>query len=136
MPSGEAQENLIRSVYEVAGLDPKGTDYVEAHGTGTATGDPIEAGVLGKVFGRTSDQRPITIGSIKSNIGHLEGPSGVASVVKTALMLERGFLVPNCDLQNLNPKIPFHEWNMEVFFFCRISPCLCDSFARNILYER
>ena len=115
MPNGEAQENLMRSVYEAAGLNPMETGYVEAHGTGTATGDPIEAAALGKVFGRRSDQRPIIIGSLKSNIGHLEGTSGIASVIKTALMLERRFLVPNCDLQRPNPKIPFHEWNMKVF---------------------
>ena len=115
MPNGEAQENLMRSVYDAAGLNPLETGYVEAHGTGTATGDPIEAAALGKVFGRRSDQRPIVIGSLKSNIGHLEATSGIASVIKTALMLERRFLVPNCDIQRPNPKIPFHEWNMKVF---------------------
>ncbi len=94
MPNGEAQESLIRSVYKAAGLDPMETAYVEAYGTGTATGDPIEAAALGEVFGRRSDQRPIIIGSLKSNIGHLEGTSGIASVIKTALMLERRFLIP------------------------------------------
>ena len=114
MPNGEAQKSLMLSVYKAAGLNPTETAYVEAHGTGTATGDPIEAAALGEVFARRSDQRPIIIGSIKSNIGHLEGTSGIASVIKTALMLERRFLLPNCDLQKLNPKIPFHEWNMKV----------------------
>ena len=115
MPNGEAQKVLMRSVYEAAGLNPMETAYVEAHGTGTATGDPIEASALGEIFGRRSDQRPIVIGSLKSNIGHLEGTSGIASVIKTALMLERKFLLPNCDFQKSNPKIPFHEWNMKVF---------------------
>ena len=115
MPNVEAQKGLMRSVYEAAGLNPLETAYVEAHGTGTATGDPIEASALGEIFGRKSDQRPIFIGSLKSNIGHLEGTSGIASVIKTALMLERKFLLPNCDFQKLNPKIPFHEWNMKVF---------------------
>ena len=114
MPNVQAQKSLMQSVYKTAGLDPIETAYVEAHGTGTATGDPIEALALGELFSRRSDQRPIVIGSLKSNIGHLEGTSGIASVVKTALMLERRFLLPNCDLQKLNPKIPFHKWNMKV----------------------
>ena len=114
MPNGEAQASLIQSVYRVAGLDPLQTDYVEAHGTGTATGDPIEAAALGKVFGRGPGQSPVVIGSIKSNIGHLEGTSGIVSVIKTALMLEKGFYAPNCDLQTPNRKIPFQKLNLKV----------------------
>ena len=114
MPNGEAQVSLIQSVYRAAGLDPLQTDYVEAHGTGTATGDPIEAAALGKVFGRSAGQPPVVVGSVKSNIGHLEAASGVASVIKTALMLERRFYAPNCDLQTLNPKIPFEKLNLKV----------------------
>ena len=114
MPNGEAQVALIQSVYKTAGLDPLATEYIEAHGTGTAVGDPIEAAALGKVFGRKPDQRPLYIGSIKSNIGHLEGASGVCSIIKSALMLERKFLLPNYDFQKPNRKIPFSEWNMRV----------------------
>ena len=114
MPSSEAQSSLIQSVYRAAELDPLQTDYVEAHGTGTATGDPIEATALGKVFGRGPGQTPVVIGSIKSNIGHLEATSGLASVIKTALMLERGFYAPNCDFKNHNPKIPFQKLNLKV----------------------
>ena len=95
-------------------MEPLMTDYVEAHGTGTATGDPIEAAALGEVFGRSPDQSAVVIGSIKSNIGHLEAMSGVASVIKAALMLERKFYLPNCDLQTLNSKIPFQQLNLEV----------------------
>ncbi len=114
MPNGEAQVALIQSVYKTAGLDPLATEYIEAHGTGTAVGDPIEAAALGKVFGRKPDQPPLYIGSIKSNIGHLEGASGVCSIIKSALMLERKFLLPNYDFQKPNRKIPFSEWNMRV----------------------
>ncbi len=114
MPNGHAQASLIRSVYRSAGMEPLLTDYVEAHGTGTATGDPIEVAALGEVFGRSSDQSAVVIGSIKSNIGHLEAMSGVASVIKAALMLERKFYLPNCDLQTLNSKIPFQQLNLEV----------------------
>ena len=114
MPNIKAQTALMRDVYSSAGLDPLETDYVEAHGTGTATGDPIEAAALGESFGRPLESRKLIIGSLKSNIGHLEGASGICSVIKTALMLERRFLLPNCDFQTRNRKIPFGESNMKV----------------------
>lgn len=114
MPNGEAQTALIRSCYEAVGLNPLDTDYVEAHGTGTAVGDPIEVTALGEVFGREPSQSPVYIGSIKSNVGHLEGTSGVCSIIKSALMLERKFLIPNCDFQQPNRNIAFGKWNMRV----------------------
>ena len=114
MPNGEAQVALMQSVYKAAGLNPLQTDYIEAHRTGTAVKDPIKAAALGKVFGRGSNQNPLYIGSIKSNIDHLEGASGVCSIIKSALILERKFLVPNCDFQKPNRKIPFDKWNMQV----------------------
>lgn len=114
MPNITAQTALIRDVYSSAGLGPLETDYVEAHGTGTATGDPIEAAALGEVFGRPPESRKLIIGSLKSNIGHLMSASGICSVIKTALMLERKFLLPNCDFQTQNRKIPFGESNMKV----------------------
>lgn len=114
LPNGSAQAALIRSVYTSAKLNPLETSYVEAHGTGTATGDPIEATALGEVFQRRPHQSPLIVGSLKSNIGHLEGASGVASVLKTALMLERKFIAPNFDFQKPNSRIPFKKWNMKV----------------------
>jgi acyl transferase domain-containing protein len=67
----------MKSVYESAGLDPKDTGYIEAHGTGTKVGDPIEAKALHKVFGEGRNARnPLFVGSVKSNIGHLEAASG------------------------------------------------------------
>ncbi|KAH8650550.1 putative polyketide synthase [Tricladium varicosporioides] len=115
MPSGDAQVSLMKSVYAKSGLDPNDTGYIEAHGTGTNVGDPIEANALYKVFGegRTKKQ-PLFVGSVKSNIGHLEGASGVVSVIKTAMMLEKGFILPNYDYQTPNPRIPFDKWNMKV----------------------
>ena len=112
MPNGKAQAALIRDVYSSIGLDPLETEYVEAHGTGTAIGDPIEAAALGEAF--TSDVRKTIIGSLKSNIGHLEGASGICSVIKAALMLERKFLLPNCDLQTPNRRISFEKSNIKV----------------------
>ena len=71
------QESLIKSVYDVAGINPRDTGYIEAHGTGTKVGDPIEASALHNVFGEDrSVRKPLFIGSVKSNIGHLEGASG------------------------------------------------------------
>lgn len=116
MPNGEAQEALIRQVYKEAQVDPKLVGFVEAHGTGTKVGDPLEATALNAVFGgegRTRRQ-PLLIGSVKSNIGHLEGTSGIVSVIKAALALERGFVPPNCNFEKANPEIPMDKWNMKV----------------------
>jgi acyl transferase domain-containing protein len=117
MPNGDAQVALMKSVYERSGLDVADTGYVECHGTGTKAGDPIEAAAVHEVFGqgRTARQ-PLYIGSVKSNIGHLEGASGIVFVIKTAMMLENDFILPNCDFQKPNPSIPFKEWNLKVRF--------------------
>ncbi|KZM21666.1 uncharacterized protein EKO05_0000979 [Ascochyta rabiei] len=115
MPNGAAQEALIRSVYSNGGMDPRDTGYVEAHGTGTRVGDPIEVGALHRVFGEGRNKRkPLFIGSVKSNIGHLEAAAGIAGVIKTALMLERGFILPNYDFKHPNENIPFDEWGLKV----------------------
>ncbi|OAA65486.1 polyketide synthase [Niveomyces insectorum RCEF 264] len=114
-PSGDAQEALMRQVYRTAGIDPKDCGFVEAHGTGTKVGDPIEATALHKVLGQGRTARdPLYIGSVKSNIGHLEAASGIAGIIKAALMLERGFLLPNYDFKIPNPRIAWKEWNMKV----------------------
>ncbi|KAI1346627.1 ketoacyl-synt-domain-containing protein [Xylaria sp. FL0043] len=115
MPCGEAQEKLMRQVYNNSGLNPADCGFVEAHGTGTRVGDPIEATAIHNVFhqGRTP-RDPLYLGSVKSNIGHLEGASGIVAVIKSALMLERGFILPNYDFKHPNEKIPFKAWNMKV----------------------
>lgn len=107
MPSEEAQTNLARATYDRVGLDPAETAYVEAHGTGTAVGDPIEARVIQSVLGKNrSPERPLYLGSVKSNVGHLEAASGIVSVIKTAMMLEKGTILPNSGFVNGNPNIP------------------------------
>lgn len=111
VPSAEAQERLIREVYWRAGLDMRQTSFVEAHGTGTSTGDPIEAGALARAFKCRRDA-PLYVGTIKSTIGHLEGGSGVASLIKSILILESGIIPANFDIQQVNPKIPAEEWNI------------------------
>ncbi|KAI0001395.1 ketoacyl-synt-domain-containing protein [Xylariaceae sp. FL0662B] len=115
MPCGDAQETLMRQVYNNAGIRPSDCGFVEAHGTGTRVGDPIEATAIHNVFGPGRTARdPLYIGSVKSNIGHLEGASGIVGVIKSALMLERGFILPNYDFKHPNEKIPFKEWHLKV----------------------
>ncbi|KOS22233.1 Lovastatin nonaketide synthase [Escovopsis weberi] len=114
-PSAEAQEILIRHVYQKAGLSLDDTRYVEAHGTGTPTGDPIEMRAIGRIF-RThrSKDSPLFVGSVKSNLGHLEGASGLAGIVKTILALEKGAIPPNALFEKMNPDIDAEFYNVEV----------------------
>ncbi|KAJ5516222.1 hypothetical protein N7527_007782 [Penicillium freii] len=115
LPSTEMQATLIQEVYRKAGLDMATTRYFEAHGTGTAIGDPIETAAIGSVFRpHHSLNNPLYIGSVKSNIGHLEGASGVAGVIKTVLALEKGIIPPNSvNLQSLNPRIDDEFLNIK-----------------------
>ncbi|KAE8415268.1 hypothetical protein BDV36DRAFT_298242 [Aspergillus pseudocaelatus] len=105
-PSMALQQQLILDTYKKADLDLSLTRYVEAHGTGTVVGDPIEAQAVGSVFRnyRTAND-PVYIGSVKSTIGHLEGASGIAGVIKTVIALEKGIIPPNTDFQQMNPRI-------------------------------
>lgn len=111
VPSVEAQERLIREVYWRAGLGLEQTKFVEAHGTGTSIGDPIEARALARAF-KCRRETPLYVGTIKSTIGHLEGGSGVASLIKSILILESGIIPPNFDIREINAKIPAVEWNI------------------------
>ncbi|MFI0349050.1 type I polyketide synthase [Actinomadura sp. 9N407] len=114
-PSRQAQENLIRLACRNAGLDASDLDYVEAHGTGTGIGDPIEAGALAAVVGagRPPD-RPCLIGSVKTNIGHLEAASGVAGMIKSVLALEHGRIPATLSVTGPNPAIPWAESGLKV----------------------
>ncbi|KUL82178.1 hypothetical protein ZTR_09578 [Talaromyces verruculosus] len=104
LPNSEAQEALIRTAYQQAGVSPAETGYVEAHGTGTQAGDPLEArAIINSIgSGRTSD---LYVGSVKTNIGHLEGAAGVAGVIKAAFVVERGLIPQNLWFDTLNPQI-------------------------------
>jgi phthiocerol/phenolphthiocerol synthesis type-I polyketide synthase C len=115
MPNGEAQERLLRSVYASCGLRAEDVFYVEAHGTGTAVGDPIECGALGRVLGEPrADGSSCLIGSVKSNIGHLEAASGIAGLTKVLLALQHGEIPGNLHFDNPNPKIEFEKWKLDV----------------------
>jgi acyl transferase domain-containing protein/acyl carrier protein len=114
-PSSEAQEQVIRAALARAGVEPSEVHFVEAHGTGTLLGDPIEAGALGRVLGsgRALDQ-PLSIGSVKTNLGHLEGAAGIAGLLKTALALYHREIPPNLHFETPNPRIDFDELRLQV----------------------
>ncbi|WP_091092659.1 type I polyketide synthase [Nonomuraea wenchangensis] len=113
-PCGEAQEHVMRRACRQAGVAPATLDYIEAHGTGTRLGDPLEAAALSAVYGagRTADD-PCLIGSVKSNIGHLEGAAGIAGVIKAVLALDRREIPPSV-LATPNPAIPWETSGLRI----------------------
>ncbi len=115
MPSQSAQEALLREVYGQAGIAPSDVNYVEAHGTGTEIGDPIEAMAIGNVLSRgRAEGRKCVIGSVKTNIGHLEAAAGIAGIIKVALSLKHRMIPPNLHFHNPNPRIPFEDLQLRV----------------------
>jgi phthiocerol/phenolphthiocerol synthesis type-I polyketide synthase C len=123
LPSAEAQEVLLQRIYSRAAIDPNRLAFVEAHGTGTAAGDPLEANALGRSLGHERSD-PLPIGSIKTNIGHLEPASGLAGVLKALLSLNHGILPPSLHFDEPNPHIDFDRLNLTV---CDQSLLLPDS---------
>lgn len=114
-PNPSAQIGVLENACKSARADPLEIGYVEAHGTGTSLGDRIEAHALGMVFGRKRPgSGPLMIGSIKPNIGHLEGAAGIAGLIKAVLMVERGSLLPSGGFTEPNPAIPFTELGLRV----------------------
>jgi acyl transferase domain-containing protein/aryl carrier-like protein len=115
VPSEEAQQALLRQAYQNAGVAPEAVQYIESHGTGTLVGDPIEARALGRVLSvnRPAD-RPCLIGSVKTNIGHLEAGSGIAGVIKTALALHHRCIPGNLHFHQPNPAIDFAQLRLRV----------------------
>lgn len=109
-PSRDAQEAVVRDAYRRAGVAPSNVQYVEVHGTGTPLGDPIELRALGAVLqeGRPADRR-CAVGSVKTNLGHLEPAAGVAGVIKVALALYRELIPPTLHFERANPHISFEE---------------------------
>jgi fatty acid synthase len=104
-PSGDRQAQLLEEVYREAGVDPAQVAYVEAHGTGTKVGDPQEANAITDVFCRDRDT-PLLIGSVKSNMGHAEPASGLMSIAKVIVAMERGLIPKNLHFTEPNPYIP------------------------------
>ena len=115
VPNQIAQEEAMRAAYQRSGISPEKVQYVEAHGTGTPVGDPIEARAIGTVLSasRPASERCI-VGSVKTNIGHLEAAAGVAGVVKVALALKHRQIPPHLHFHQPSPDIPFDELQLRV----------------------
>ena len=115
LPSTVAQEALVREACAQAGVEPGELAYVEAHGTGTAAGDPIEFAALAATVGANRrSPSPCVIGSVKTNIGHLEAGSGIAGLIKTALALSHGQIPPSLHFQTPNPQLDFAKAQLRV----------------------
>jgi acyl transferase domain-containing protein/NADPH:quinone reductase-like Zn-dependent oxidoreductase/acyl carrier protein len=114
-PSPATQAAVIRAALATAGVEPASVDYVELHGTGTPAGDPVEAAALGDTYGAGRPAgRQLAVGSVKTNIGHLEGAAGIAGLIKTALCVRYGELVPSLNFHTPNPRIPLDELGLTV----------------------
>lgn len=113
LPSAQSQRTLLEQVYGEFSVDPADLLFLEAHGTGTRVGDPIEADALGKGLAQRRSQ-PLPIGSIKSNLGHLEPVSGLAGLLKSVLALDHGMVPATLHQSEPSPDIPFDELNLKV----------------------
>ena len=115
LPSDTAQAALLRKAYHEAGVQPEDVTYIEAHGTGTSAGDPIECAAIGRFLDhRRAADDPCLIGSVKSNIGHLEPAAGIAGLIKAALALKHREIPATINIETLNTKIPFDEHGLRV----------------------
>jgi acyl transferase domain-containing protein/NADPH:quinone reductase-like Zn-dependent oxidoreductase/acyl carrier protein len=113
VPSAAAQERLLRAVHDQAGIAAEDLGYFEAHGTGTPVGDPLEAEAIGRAVARLRRTR-LPIGSVKTNLGHLEAASGMAGLMKVIVALERGVIPASLHFRVPNPRIDFGSLNLEV----------------------
>jgi acyl transferase domain-containing protein len=121
-PSIEAQVKLIEACYRRVALDISKTAYVEAHMTGTQIGDATEAEAIAKTFGKHRGANPIFVGSIKTNIGHTEGVSGLAAIIKTTQAFKHRQVPANLNYKVTNSKIRLNEWNLQASFYHRNNP--------------
>ncbi|MDT3443225.1 type I polyketide synthase [Pseudofrankia sp. BMG5.37] len=115
VPSADAQEDVLRRAYEAAGVQPSAAQYIELHGTGTPVGDPVEAAALGAVVGAGRPARArLPVGSVKTNIGHLEAAGGIAGLIKVALALVHRQLPASLHFVRANPRIPLDRLGLRV----------------------
>ncbi len=115
VPSGPSQQRVIGQALRAAGLEPSQVDYLEAHGTGTQLGDPIEVNAAAAAYGRDrGSDRPLLIGSVKTNIGHLEAAAGVAGMIKTILAMSKGVIPRHLNFEEPNPRIAWDQLPVTV----------------------
>ncbi len=112
VPNGPQQADVIRQALANSGIRPEQVNYVEAHGTGTSLGDPIEVGALGTIFNQRS--QPLIIGSVKTNIGHLEAAAGIAGLIKVVLAMQHGEIPPNLHFHQPNPRINWDKLPISI----------------------
>ncbi|MFF4602508.1 acyltransferase domain-containing protein [Streptomyces sp. NPDC001339] len=112
-PNPQAQEKMLRTAYQRAGIAPHLVDYIECHGSATPLGDPIEANAIGAVLGGDRAE-PLRLGSVKSNVGHLEAAAGIVGLVKLAMSMRNGVLPPSLHYTAPNPQIMFDEYHLTV----------------------
>lgn len=113
-PSQESQEAMLRQAYRDTGVAPETVQYVEAHGTGTLLGDAMEAAALGSVLGAGRKDNPVAIGSVKTNMGHLEAAAGIAGLIKVVLAMNHKALPPSLHYAVPNPHVNFEALNLKV----------------------
>lgn len=128
-PNPAAQEDVIIKAWQEAGLDPETISYIEAHGTGTRLGDPIEIDGIKRAFRRYTDKRQFcAIGSVKSNIGHLDASAGLAGLLKAVLALQKGKIPPTINFERPNKMIAFHK--SPVYVNTKLREWETDGFPR------
>lgn len=113
VPNGLAQERLLHKAFKAAGVEPEDIGYIETHGTGTVLGDPIEIRALTNIMGNKRED-PLYIGSVKTNIGHLEAAAGIAGLIKTVLALQHQQIPPSLHFKQPNPLIPWEQIPLKV----------------------
>ncbi|MEM8809151.1 MAG: type I polyketide synthase, partial [Cyanobacteria bacterium P01_G01_bin.38] len=115
VPNGPSQERVLRQALANGQSKPADIDYIEAHGTGTSLGDPIEVEALGSVFGRDhSPEKPLLLGSVKTNIGHLEGAAGIAGIIKVVLSMQHNIIPEHLHFREPNPHIGWGNLPIKV----------------------
>ena len=115
VPNGASQQQVIRRALDAAGVAPSAVGYVEAHGTGTSLGDPIEVEALAQAYGQgRPPDRPLLIGSVKTNIGHLEPAAGMAGLIKILLAFQHGEIPRHLHFRTPNPHIPWNDVPVKV----------------------
>ena len=113
-PNGRAQEALLQAALKNAGLQPSDIDCIEAHGTGTPLGDPIEMQALSSVMGERAGAAPLIVGSVKTNLGHLEAAAGMAGLMKMVLSMQHAQVPPHLHFETLNPHIHLDPTRLHV----------------------
>ncbi|OQX27418.1 MAG: hypothetical protein BWK80_05375 [Desulfobacteraceae bacterium IS3] len=114
VPSGPSQEAVIRQALANCGIEPDRISYIEAHGTGTSLGDPIEMGALGSVFCSNPRKQPLIVGSVKTNIGHLEATAGIAGLIKVVLSLRHKQIPPHLHFKTPNPLMDWKNLSVRI----------------------